>query len=60
MILELGPFSDTIGAVKGNGYGYSCQVGALKILVQDKGIVLLGLSFGMNLLFHLFQGRVRS
>jgi tungstate transport system permease protein len=24
------------------------------------GIVLLGLSFGMNMLFHLFQGRVRS
>jgi tungstate transport system permease protein len=24
------------------------------------GMVLLGLSFGMNLLFHLFQGRVRS
>jgi tungstate transport system permease protein len=24
------------------------------------GIVLLGISFGMNLLFHLFQGRVRS
>jgi tungstate transport system permease protein len=24
------------------------------------GIVLLGLSFGMNLLFHFFQGRVRA
>jgi tungstate transport system permease protein len=24
------------------------------------GIVLLGLSFGMNLLFHFFQGRVHS
>ena len=30
------------------------------ILAVALGIVLLGLSFGMNLLFHFFQGRVHS
>jgi tungstate transport system permease protein len=30
------------------------------ILAVALGIVLLGLSFGMNLLFHFFQGRVQS
>jgi tungstate transport system permease protein len=30
------------------------------ILAVALGMVLLGLSFGMNLLFHFFQGRVQS
>ncbi len=30
------------------------------VLAVALGIVLLGLSFGMNLLFHFFQGRVHS
>lgn len=30
------------------------------VLAVALGIVLLGLSFGMNLLFHFFQGRVQS
>ena len=30
------------------------------ILAIALGIVLLGISFGMNLLFHFFQGRVRT
>jgi len=30
------------------------------ILAISLGIVLLGLSFGMNLLFHFFQGRTRA
>jgi tungstate transport system permease protein len=30
------------------------------ILAVALGIILLGLSFGMNLLFHFFQGRTRT
>jgi tungstate transport system permease protein len=30
------------------------------ILAVALGIILLGLSFGMNLLFHFFQGRTRA
>ena len=30
------------------------------VLAIALGIVLLGISFGMNLLFHFFQGRIRS
>ncbi|PQP33707.1 ABC transporter permease, partial [Desulfobacteraceae bacterium SEEP-SAG9] len=30
------------------------------ILAVALGIILLAISFGMNLLFHFFQGRIRS
>ena len=32
----------------------------IMILAIALGIVLLSFSFGMNLLFHFFQGRIRS
>jgi tungstate transport system permease protein len=53
----------------GNIRGFTRTMTTAMALEYDKGaftlavalgIVLLGLSFGMNLLFHLFQGRVRS
>ena len=53
----------------GNIRGFTRTMTTAMALEYDKGaftlavalgIVLLGLSFGMNLLFHLFQGRIRS
>ena len=53
----------------GNIKGFTRTMTTAMALEYDKGaftlavalgIVLLGLSFGMNLLFHFFQGRVRS
>ena len=53
----------------GNIKGFTRTMTTAMALEYDKGsftlaialgIVLLGISFGMNLLFHFFQGRVRS
>ena len=53
----------------GNIKGFTRTMTTAMALEYDKGsftlaialgIVLLGLSFGMNLLFHFFQGRVRT
>jgi tungstate transport system permease protein len=53
----------------GNIKGFTRTMTTAMALEYDKGsftlavalgIVLLGLSFGMNLLFHFFQGRVHS
>ncbi len=53
----------------GNIRGFTRTMTTAMALEYDKGsftlavalgIVLLGLSFGMNLLFHFFQGRVRA
>jgi tungstate transport system permease protein len=53
----------------GNIKGFTRTMTTAMALEYDKGsftlaialgIVLLGLSFGMNLLFHFFQGRVRA
>ena len=53
----------------GNARGFTRTITTAMALEYDKGqftlaialgIILLGLSFGMNLLFHFFQGRTRS
>ena len=53
----------------GNARGFTRTITTAMALEYDKGsftlaialgLVLLGLSFGMNLLFHFFQGRVRN
>jgi len=53
----------------GNAKGFTRTMTTAMALEYDKGsftlaialgIVLLGISFGMNLLFHFFQGRVRT
>jgi len=53
----------------GNAKGFTRTMTTAMALEYDKGIftlavalgvILLAISFGMNLLFHFFQGRVRS
>jgi tungstate transport system permease protein len=53
----------------GNAKGFTRTMTTAMALEYDKGIfilavalgiILLAISFGMNLLFHFFQGRIRS
>jgi len=53
----------------GNARGFTRTITTAMALEYDKGqftlaialgIILIGISFGMNLLFHFFQGRTRS